>query len=174
MRILLLAAGILFAAVPSVSAQSFAEIEADGALTGKLNLEKSFSDEDGIYLWTMGDKDWAEVLGGFWVKPYPWMKMYLGFGVETADHIARYGFTLWLGNDKLSALTIFEDGGSGKWYKHTSTVAMRRVRIGLISQSSIGTGPLVEVPLPKKFGVSGGLAYDSRNLTPIVALNKGF
>ena len=37
MRTLLLAAAILFAAVPSISAQSFAEIEADGALQAKLD-----------------------------------------------------------------------------------------------------------------------------------------
>lgn len=172
---LVLAMVLFVVAVPQASAaQSFVEVGVEGTLTAKLNLEKGFSEKDGVYVWALTTREWSEVLAGIWVKPNSWLKFSLGFGLETADQPLRYGLTTWLGNERLSSLTVFEVGASGSWYKHTTTVTWRRARIGVISQKYIGTGPLVEIALPKQFGISAALAHNGRRITPVVGLSKSF
>ena len=71
-------------------------------------------------------------------------------GGEEAARPERVGSYVWLGKAKLSALGVFEDGGSGFWYKvETNYQACKAVGVGTLSERFKGSGPKVELSVPR-------------------------
>lgn len=163
----------LFFVVSMANAQSFAEIEKDGAASAKILFEKSWGDLDGWFVYSQTQKNWAQAYIGFYVKPASWAKFSMGFGAETA-RTPRFATSILVRNDSISSFTLYEEGGSGKWYKHESAVDLGRVNAGMFSQKFVGTGPFIEVPLPHKFSIAGGVGYGYGKAKPIISLLKNF
>lgn len=165
----------LVIAVPA-SGQSFVEAEVDGTFSTKLMLEKMLGNEDGVedglFVYTQAQKHWAQIYGGFYVKPISWIKFSMGFGVETAGSKARFAPSIWVGNDRVSSFTLYESGGSGHWYKHETTAAVWHFNAGVFSQHLVGTGPFFEIPLPYRISIAGGVGLGKGAINPLIEVRR--
>lgn len=177
-------------AASPANAQSFVEIEKDGGTSAKALFEFLEDNTDSVPtgffvyaqvpLFTDGESPEEpepsfQVYGGFYAKPVPWVKFSMGFGGEAPGR-ARYGASFLLGgreNDMASSFTLYEiGGGSGEWYKNETTVTFGPVKPGVFAQKFVGVGPFVEVPLPHKFSITGGVGFGYGIANPIVSLRK--
>lgn len=68
-------------------------------------------------------------------------------GRESGFAELRKAGSIWVGKGSLSALSIYEKGGSGYWYKHLATAKIYKdnVAVGVFSKRFFGTGPYLQV-----------------------------
>lgn len=91
---------------------------------------------------------WAQAYAGMKYSPAPWAEVSLGIGLEQADSPFRVGGSVWLGQGRVSALHLFEDGGSGPWHKTTVAYkATSELSLGLVDRSFCGRGLTAEYKL---------------------------
>ena len=104
----------------------------------------------GLFAWFQVDKAYGESYGGMSFSPTPWLQFGVGGGIEQADNPARLGSFLWIGGKRQTVLAIYEHGGSGLWYKAEYNFALNdKVGVGLITERSKGTGPRLEMKIPR-------------------------
>ena len=114
---------------------------------GSTNLGM-FWRENGTFVYAFGSENWAEAYVGATYSPAPWAEVALGVGLEQADDPFRLGGWIWLGQEKVSFLHLFEDGGSGPWHKTTLSYAVdERLSVGAIDRSFLGRGAFAELAL---------------------------
>lgn len=94
-------------------------------------------------------EEYAEGYGGLAYSPKPWVEVGASVGMETADSPWRIAGSVWMGKEPVSLLAIYENGGSGYWYKVTATVAARKwLTVGLLAKRFGGVGPIVQISIP--------------------------
>lgn len=140
--------------VASVEAAFFLEFESEikeGTLTNFIltptcDLSKNLQ----LFAFSSTGESYAEGYGGFAYSPKSWLQIGMGLGLETADTPWRVAASLWAGKGPLSFLWIYENGGSGPWYKATATFTAKEwLTLGLMARRFIGIGPLLQLSLPK-------------------------
>ncbi len=104
----------------------------------------------GSFVWMQVQQAYSQAYAGVTYSPKPFVQLALGAGLESDKHPARIGSYLWLGKGKVSGLGVFEDGGSGFWYKvETNYQATPKLGIGTLSERFRGHGLKLEVLLPR-------------------------
>lgn len=112
-------------------------------------LTKAIKGNLGGFCWFQTQQKYSQIYGGSTLSPTSWIQLALGLGIETDKHPLRVGSYVWLGKDKLSGLAVFEDGGSGFWYKvETNYQASKLVGLGTLSERFKGSGPKIEFSIP--------------------------
>ena len=103
----------------------------------------------GSFVWFQVQQSYSQTYGGATYSPKPYVQLALGAGIESDKHPARVGSYVWLGKGAVSGLGVFEDGGSGFWYKvETNFQAAHRLGIGTYSDRLRGHGPKLEFLVP--------------------------
>lgn len=144
----------------SASAQSFAEFEHDGMTSLRLFVQKDFSKDDGIFVWSLVGTERVEIIAGPFIKPASWLKFGMGFGVESDDRPIRLGLLIITDTGPIENFLLYEEGGSGVWYTYSGTVRLRAVSLGILSETEFGTGPLAEFHL-KRWSFSWAFTLDN-------------
>ncbi len=145
----------LFLVPVMASAQTWVEIRtytAEGATTPRLDawLSGSIADKLGSFGWLQADQTYAEAYAGLTFSPKNWLQFGAGAGIEQAPRPARFGSFLWAGNQRQSGLAIFEQGGSGPWWKAEYNYQLyAQLGVGLITERFKGSGIRLQVSLPK-------------------------
>ena len=159
-----------------VSAQGFIEYQhrfRDGSpsptLDGQLSIPRKTFD---IVGWFLVNDKWGEVEVGVSKSLRPWLWASVLAGLETDEAPWRASATAGGRKGRLSAFFAAETGGSGYWYKFTSTVRVARpVQIGIHSQRFYGTGPLVQISLVQGFSFWASVIKGPESL---VGISKSF
>jgi hypothetical protein len=133
-----------------VPAQNWVEAQAygqtarvDGLFSGQFN--KSF----GSFAWMQQQKGYGQAYAGITYSPKTFVQLALGAGLEQDARPARVGSYVWLGKGKSSVLGVFEDGGSGFFYKvEANYQAVSRFGVGILSDRFRGHGPKAEFLVP--------------------------
>lgn len=103
--------------------------------------------------WFQYDKDYAQFYAGPTFSPAPWIQAGVGIGMERYEskEALRWGSFLWLGNDRYSAIAIYEDSHhSGYWYNAEAMVGVNSwAKIGIKVERYTGVGPKMEIKIPK-------------------------
>ena len=103
----------------------------------------------GSFEWFQVSKGYSQAYAGATYSPKSWFQIALGGGLEQAKSPARLGSYVWLGKGKASGLFIFENGGSGKWYKTESNYQLlSKLGFGTYSERFKGIGPKLELKVP--------------------------
>ena len=119
---LLVIAMILFSNL-SVDAQhfSFIEIEncsnitTDNYLKPQVNFYASEFDQTknfGVYYFLLLNENWGQAYAGIQFKPFNWLKLSLGAGLENNVNPYRFNISLFIFKNKISWMQIYEYGGS--------------------------------------------------------------
>ncbi|MCL5009042.1 MAG: hypothetical protein M1400_01730 [Patescibacteria group bacterium] len=103
----------------------------------------------GSFVWFQMQQGYGQAYAGATYNPKPWVQFALGGGLEEDKHPARIGSYVWVGKGRVSGLAVFEDGGSGFWYKvETNCQVTARLGLGTLTEAAKGTGPKLELALP--------------------------
>lgn len=110
----------------------------------------------------------AEALLGVSGHFRPWFGGAVAGGIEANEAPWRVNATVWLTKGRFFALYINEAGGSGHWYKFTTTARFgSRTSVGVLGQAFFGWGPLVEVGVGRGFRVWGAVTKGPETLVGI-------
>lgn len=124
---------------------------AGGMATPRIDglLATPIKSQMGGFIWFQVQQGYSQAYGGLTYAPKSWLQVALGGGLEQDKHPARIGSYVWMGKAKISGLAVFEDGGSGFWYKVESNYqATPKLGIGMLSERYHGSGPKIEFSVP--------------------------
>jgi len=103
----------------------------------------------GSFVWFQVQEGYSQAYAGATYSPKPWVQFALGGGMEEARHPARLGSYVWAGKGLVTGLAVFEQGGSGFWWKVETNYQVRSaLGIGTLSEAYKGTGPKLELSVP--------------------------
>ena len=110
----------------------------------------SFNDKLAMFGWIRMDQNWSESYTGLTYSPLSWIHLSAGLGIETNENPLRLGTSVLLTNKKGFALFIYENGGSGYWYRGILNCKFNKyIGAGLMSQKGLGTGVRTEINVTK-------------------------
>lgn len=135
------------------TAQSYLEAELYQSRTGVSPKIAGYQAKDlgqpdgfGTFTFFWVEQYWAQAYGGLTYAPVSWLQVGLGAGLEQADNPWRIASSIWLGNDRLSALTVLETGGSGFFYRSQFNVMVTSwLGLGGLAERYTGFGPRAEI-----------------------------
>ncbi len=122
-----------------------------GAATPRIDglLTQSIKGNLGSFEWFQVQQGYSQAYAGATYSPKPWLQFALGGGLEEAKSPARLGSYIWMGKGKLSGLFVFEDGGSGIWFKTEANYQVfSKLGVGMLSERFKGTGLKFELSVP--------------------------
>ena len=132
----------------------------------------------GGYIWAQTRPGYSEAYAGATCSPKSWLQVGAAVGVERSGDATspRVGGFAWIGKDRFSNLTLLEGAGSGFWYKNQTSVSLPKgVTASLISQRFAGTGPEIEIRVPKtKLSVRSSVLGQDGGPTYKIALRFNF
>jgi hypothetical protein len=143
------AAGQTWIEVRTHTTQEATTPRVDGWISGQVG--KGF----GSFAWFQADKTYAEAYGGLTRNLTKWLQAGAGFGIEQQEdkgNPIRFGSFLYFGNGQNphSAILIYEGLGTGHWYKAEYNYSLTTtVGLGLITERFKGSGPRVQVKIPR-------------------------
>ena len=120
---------------------------------------------------------YRQIYGGPTLKPFSWLEVGVAGGQETGGTPNRRAAYLWSGNDSVSVIGIFENGGSGPWHKIVVNYRVSNsVGIGIMDQAFLGRGPRMEYSLNKNVTLWGAVLHDktSNSTNSTFAVNFSF
>ena len=162
---------LFFVEVTLVFTQSNVEIELKNLWSGSQSLYSinslimnSFKNSNyGTYLWLYKNDKWSEGYGGLTYMPTNNLQLGAGLGIEDAENPLRLSSMIWLGNKKWSILSLFEDGGSGKWHQINAKYTFNNyINFGLMEEKFSGSGPRLEFNIPR-FPISAWISFLNAN-----------
>lgn len=161
---------------PVASAQSFVEYQhlfRDGSpsptVDGQLAIPGKTVD---IVAWFLASDVWGEALFGISKSIRPWLWASVQAGLETDREPWRVNVSAGGGRGRLSVFFTNETGGSGYWYRFTSTARVASfAAVGIHSQRFYGTGPYIQMFLGQGFGVWASVVKGPESL---VGITKSF
>lgn len=128
----------------------------------------------GAFVFSCQNRYWSQAYAGLtYFRPSGEVnvEVALGYGIEQADDPSRLGGWVWAGKGKLSAIYLFEDGGSGPWTKLEAKYQLTsKISVGYVGQKYIGQGPLVEYQLDKGTSVK----FYATDVSKILHLTQNF
>ena len=73
-----------------------------------------------------------------------------GIGIEDANkHPLRLSSMIWLSDKKWYILSLFEDGGSGKWHQINAIYRFNKyIHLGMMEEKFTGFGPRLKLMVP--------------------------
>jgi hypothetical protein len=111
----------------------------DGLLAGKVK------GPIGDFVWFQTDRSYSEAYAGPSLTLKKWLVIAAGVGAEQSKHPGRLGSFIWAGNDRMTMVAVYENGGSGYWYKVEGNLRTNsHLGVGFLSERFHGTGPRVE------------------------------
>lgn len=132
----------------------------------------------GGYIWAQSGPGYSQVYAGPTYAPKSWVQVGGAFGIEkSGDKVSpRVGGFVWVGKGRLSSLVLLEGAGSGFWYKSQTTIKLPKgVTASVINQRFAGTGPELEIPIPKtKLSVRASVLGQDGGPTYKIALRFNF
>ena len=132
----------------------------------------------GAYIWAQSGPGYHQIYGGPTISPKTWLQVGAAVGVEKdGDNVSpRVGAFVWFGKNRVSNIILLEGAGSGFWYKNQTSLSLPKgVTASLISQRFAGTGPEIEIQIPKtKFSVRASVLAQDGGPTTKVALRFNF
>ena len=132
----------------------------------------------GAYVFGQSGPGYSQVYGGPTYMPKPWVQVGGALGIEkSGDKVSpRVGGFVWVGKGRLSSLVLLEGAGSGFWYKSQTTIKLPKgVTASVINQRFAGTGPELEIPIPKtKLSVRASVLGQDGGPTYKIALRFNF
>jgi|TARA_B100002003_G_scaffold4156_1_gene3844 hypothetical protein len=113
-------------------------------------MMNSFGDKKyGTFAWAYKNYSWSEIYGGLTYMPTTYFQIGFGLGLEDADDPLRLGSMIWVGKEDWYILSLFEDGGSGKWHQINAIYSLNQyLGIGLMKEQYTGFGPKFELTIP--------------------------
>jgi hypothetical protein len=148
--IIIMTFGLVLASSHVLAAQSWVEernylsqqvsiYRVDGLLMGKVKGSV------GDFAWFQTDRTYSEAYAGPSITLKKWLVIGAGVGAEENTHPGRLGSFLWTGNNRITMVAVYENGGSGYWYKVEGNCrTFSRLGVGLLSERFHGTGPRFE------------------------------
>ena len=122
-----------------------------------------------FYGWFLASDGWGEGEVGVSKLIRPWFWAAVAAGIETDESPARINIPMWIAKGRFFTFFVNEYGGSGYWYKVTSTALIApRTEVGVISQTDYGTGPLVQLSLGRGFRFWGSFVEGPKSLVGIL------
>ena len=111
---------VLMLLAVAVCAEDYVEVEIDGMGETNivLNLDTDFGNGFGAFAFLQDSRGWSQFYAGPTWAPCDEVQIGVGLGLETDSHEVRKGGFVWVGESRLSLLSLFEDGGSGFWQYH--------------------------------------------------------
>jgi len=173
---------IFFLFTFSVSAQVKGSIESqnlikEGMVSPQINIylqsEIKSVDDFSWTVWGLISKKWAESYIGLIYSPSKGVEVSLSYGLETNDPGQRLGWSFWMSKSNLSLTSIFEQGGSGYWFKHTLLYSLGKFNLGGHYQRGRGAGPRVEFNF-SNFQVWGSYLLDKDKNNSYLGLKLKF
>lgn len=158
MKMLLIIAILLLVSLPTMSQvhgtfESENLISKTGTITPQINiyLRENISGPISWTGWALISKGWSEAYIGLAYAPINEVEFSLSYGLESVDPSSRLGWSLWIGKYDFSLLSVFEQGGSGYWFRHIAKYTDGPVSYGFFWNRFSGYGPYVETTVLKKF-----------------------
>jgi len=140
-----------------IFSQNNIQVELKNLFTGSENLfavnalmMNSFKNKRyGSYFWIYKNKIWSEGYGGLTYMPTKKLQLGAGIGIEDADDPLRLSSMIWVGDKKWYFLSLFEDGGSGKWHQINALYRLNKyIHLGMMEEKFTGFGPRLELIAP--------------------------
>lgn len=169
------------------------------SITPRINLfaTSSVTEKTSIFAFSLTSEGYCEAYAGVSYDIKPYLQMGAGLGLETVDEPWRITASLWIGTPeteaeesategtaaqdddrgKSSLVVIYENGGSGYWYKAVASYAINNwLTTGIYTKRFLGIGPLVKIPIPNMpVSISLVPAYDfefkNSNLMAVIAIS---
>ncbi len=138
-----------------LSAQNWVEERtyiANGVITPRINglFTKPAAEKLGSFVWFQVQQGYSQAYAGLTYAPKSWIQVAIGPGLEEDRHPMRVGSYVWMGKGKVSTLAVFEDGGSGFWWKSESNYQITsRFGLGHWYEHGKGAGPKLEFSVPR-------------------------
>lgn len=183
MRTILIVLAVMIIVVSLASGSGYVEIENrinGSVVTPNINIfsTRNITARASIFAFSLTSENYSEAYAGVSYNLRPWLNIGAGLGLETADSPWRVASSLWAGKGNTSLLVIYENGGSGYWYKAVVSHSVNQwFTIGVYMRRFIGVGPLLKVSIPNTLiplSISLVPSYDfeleARNLLIIVQM----
>ena len=149
--------------------------EAYGRFTEKAGMEpdinisgsKEISQKLSLSYFALVEQKWSEALLSISCKPYKWMQVGIGAGIEQNTDMFRTCASLILEKGNSSFMVLLEkgDGPDNYWYKILiSQKISPELTVGIMDWRYHGIGPIFKYSPPKVHGVTlwAMPAFDSR------------
>ena len=134
----------------------------------------SFNKKLSAFAWITTSQNWSEAYFGVAYSPWSWLYFGAGFDLETAIHPWRIGTIVLLSNKLGSALFIFEESGSGYWYRSILNYKInKKIGAGLMSEKRLGTEIRMEANLNKTIQIWVAGLYNT-SLNGLICLKLRF
>lgn len=100
----------------------------------------------GISAFGLRTAGWSQVYAGPTWSPSGCCQLGISAGVEKAPGAWRTAGTCAVTTTLVNSFSVLEKGASGMWFRTAATTPVsRRVRLGILGQTSVGWGPYGEV-----------------------------
>ncbi len=141
----------------SVSKNAFhGTIEQENTVTGgkvtpqvKANITYGGKGKTGVYCWIQASKPYSQVYCGPTFQPKNWIQVGIAAGLETGKKPVKGAGFIWTGKGRFSNLLVLEKG-STFWYRNEASFKASKVlTVSIVSQRYQGTGPRMELAIPK-------------------------
>ncbi|MDO8565782.1 MAG: hypothetical protein Q7S04_01170 [Candidatus Moranbacteria bacterium] len=109
---------------------------------------------------------YSQLYGGPNWKPLSWLEVGVGVGAESVKPSLRRSAYFLATEGKVSALGIYENGGSGRFRKLVATYQITEsLKLGVMSETYLGFGPRVEYAVTKSISLWGAVLRDHESQT---------
>ena len=95
----------------------------------------------GFYYFALINQYWAQAYGGVIIKPYNWMSVSIGAGLEVDENPYRLNVSLIIEKTRFNFIQIYEYGGSGFWYNVQANYKINQQNyLGVVGKRYYGVG----------------------------------
>lgn len=153
-RFVVVLVGLLVASSPAKAqvggAVEFNEMVQPGENLPQVNVfVGGSSGKIGWSVFSLITEGWGQTYGGPTFQPASWLSLSAGIGVETGHPTFRKAGSVWAGKNGSYVLSI-QEFGSDHWQKNVASVRVAKyLNLGVLHQTYIGVGPLVEMSYNK-------------------------
>ncbi|QQS23285.1 hypothetical protein IPM19_01830 [bacterium] len=144
---------------PKNSFHGYVEPEVDSTGTARVKAFVTYGGKTklGAYCWGQTSEGYSQVYCGPTYSFSKGVQVGVAVGAETVKNSLRKAGFIWTGKGRFANLLVVESGGSGHWYRNQASYqASKAVSLSITSQRFSGTGPRVDVTLPKTSLSVGG------------------
>ncbi len=118
---------------------------------------------------------WNEALVGLAYAPIKEVEIYASVGLEKDNKPFRYSWGFWAGKYNVSLFSVYEQGGSGYWYKDILIYNPKPfIGVGVHTQRGKGIGPRMELNFVGKFKVWGTYLIDDDKKSGFIGAKISF
>ncbi|MDO8524327.1 MAG: hypothetical protein Q7R99_01715 [bacterium] len=153
----------------------------ENAVTNHFSLYESYDLAKNVQLFGFSttSESYCEGYAGVGYLAKSWLQISAGLGLETNPNPWRITASLWTGKGPASLLAIYENGGSGYWYKILATYSLGKyVAVGVHTKRFMGIGPYLQVKMPFYTNcvvyVVPGYDWETKTIKTIVSISLNY